>query len=236
MLKFFLKLILFVFHCLSSVYANETPVILGWTALESRDGLHFYSQQSQDGALLKFKAKGMLKVKMEKVLAVLRNVERTTEWDKDTVIKQTIQDISDLEALTYSETRIPWPFQNRDLVLRNKLHINKEQKVLFVESNSEDHAAYPPRKKRVRAYLRAVLRVRPVEDELIHVEMDVLVDPKGAIPHWVVNIVQRRMPYDFLKSVESYAKTTNIEPNVGVSAMAQELRALLADGKEVPVF
>jgi hypothetical protein len=236
MLKLFLKLTLFVFFSLSVVFANETPVILGWTALESRDGLHFYSQQSPDGALLKFKAKGALNVKMEKALAVLRNVERTTEWDKDTVVKQTIQDISDLEALTYSETKIPWPFQNRDLVLRNKLHIGKEQKVLFVEVNSEEHAKYPPRKKRVRAFLRAVLRFRPVSDESTQVEMEVLVDPKGSIPHWVVNIVQRRMPYDFLKSVESYAKTANIEPNPGVKAMAEELRALLADGREAPVF
>jgi hypothetical protein len=236
MYKLLFKLIFFVTFFFSPTHANETPVLLGWTALESRDGLHFYSQQSQDGALLKFKAKGVLKVKMEKILAVLRNVERTTEWDKDTVIKQTIQDISDLEALTYSETKIPWPFQNRDLVLRNKLHISKEQKVLFVESNSEEHVNYPPRKKRVRAFLRAVLRIRLIDEETTNVEMEVLVDPKGSIPHWVVNIVQRRMPYDFLKSVESYARTSNIEPNAGVMAMAQELRALLADGKDNPAF
>jgi len=241
MIKLPLYLIVFVFLLLGSLLqqASATPPILGWTALESKGGLHFYSQKSaNESALLKFKAKGVLNIKMEKALAILRNVDKTTEWDKDTVEKHTIQNISDLEALTYSESKIPWPFQNRDLVLRNKLHIDKEQKVLFVESNSEDHAAYPPRKKRVRANIRVKMRFRPIaeNDNATNIEMDVLVDPKGSIPHWVVNIVQRKMPYDFLKSIESYASVTSIEPNPGVGAMAVELRSILSTSELTPEF
>lgn len=206
-----------------------------WKHLYAKDNLNFFSKESNRGSLLVFMAKGQVDVSTPELLSILRNVEGTTKWDSDTKKKVTIKDISDIEALTYSITHIPWPFNDRDLVLRNLLVVDPKKKVLQVNVNSIELAEHPKDDDYVRAYLEAKMQVRPKDENTTFVQLEVLVDPRGAIPKWVVNMVQKDMPYNFLKGIENYSKTGEFKPNPGVTKLYNDLIVLLNTG-EVPKF
>jgi hypothetical protein len=208
----------------------------GWKYIYAKDGLSFYSKQGK-GGLLKFRARGILNVKPLELMAILRNVELATQWDKDTKTKVTIKNISDVEANTYSVTKIPWPFKDRDMVLNNILRIDEKRMSMRVDVNSVNLKSHPNFDSYVRANLSARFYIRPHENKnFSYVDIKVLVDPRGNIPTWIVNMVQESMPYDFLKSLESYSKTVNIKPNKGVKKMYKEYLELYKNREKVSKF
>lgn len=223
--------------CLSSSFAAD---LSSWKKLYSKKGLSFYSKKLKGSSLLNFRAIGEINVAMGEAMAILRSVEHATKWDENTKVKKTIENISDIEAITYSETAIPWPFRNRDLVLSNKLFIDTERVALRVDVKSIERKDYPKRKKLVRAYLDAKMFFREKSANQTLVDLQILVDPKGSIPHWIVNIVQKSMPYDFLIGLVNYSKKVDMKPNPGVANLYQELKDLIkkkvdASGK-IPAF
>jgi hypothetical protein len=230
-MQHFKYVLIFIVLIFSTIALSEE-----WEHLYTQDNLEFYSKQSKDRpGLLRFKARGILEVELEQSLAIMRDVENTPKWDSDTILKQTIKDISDLEALTYSESKIPWPFQNRDLVMRNILEIDEENKLLVVTSKSIQLPSHPDRKKKVRAHVEAIMKLRPHGD-FTKLELEVLVDPRGKIPHWLVNWVQKKMPYNFLKGIENYGKKNKVLVNAGVKKMSDRIKQLLKNDSKVADF
>ncbi len=220
-----LKLVIFIVCFSQVVIANDTS----WKKLYSKGKLKFYEQKSKSSSLLKFRAIGEIKIKTEEALAILRNVELTPKWEKNTIKKITIENLSDIQAITYSITNIPWPMTDRDMVLDNLLYINREKKYLYVISQSVKHNKYKKKNTEfIRAEIYVELRIRPKDDNWSYVDLIAKVDPKGSIPDWLVNLVQQDMPYEFLTSLEEYAKKVDLKPNPGVVKLYNELLGKIA--------
>jgi hypothetical protein len=214
--------------------------LLGWKKLYSKKGLSFYSKKLKGSSLLNFRAVGELKVKTQEALAILRDVESTSKWDGNTKLKKTIENISDIEAITYSITTIPWPFRDRDMVLVNKLYFDKDRMSLRVDVKSISRKDYPKKRKLVRAELDVKMWIRPKNTDTALIDLQILVNPKGSIPHWVVNIVQQSMPYDFLQGLAKRARKIQIDNNPGVKSLygtlISNIKMLQEQGRTIPVF
>jgi len=133
-----------------------------WEKTFKRNRLKFYKKKAKKSKLLKFRAIGEIKISTEEVLGILRDVKLTTKWDKNTIKKITLDNISDIEAITYSVANIPWPMSDRDMILNNFLYINREKKYLYILAKSIKHPKYKKKNsKYVRAKIRVEMRVRP---------------------------------------------------------------------------
>ena len=60
-------------------------------------------------------------------MEVLRKVEIAKDWMPDTEVKYTVKELSDFEAITYGINKLPWPFSCRELVLHNKLRLDRQK-------------------------------------------------------------------------------------------------------------
>ena len=99
--------------------------------------------------------------------------------------------MSDFEAITYSINKLPWPFSCRELVLHNKLRLDRQKKYLVVDVTSVEDASYPVGKGNVRAFMRiGQTCMRPVDTEHTEIRFTFFLDPKGYIPSWLVNMKQ----------------------------------------------
>lgn len=205
-----------LFSVSTFVYAND------WKKVRSENGVDIYAKSILGSDLLAFKAEGIVEMPYGKALALLRDVEASAAWDESLIKKVTIKDISDIEAITYSIVDMPWPLKDRDMVLVNKLEYDKETKELVVISHSVTDDKYPPNGDHVRANLRfANMRFLPLEDGKSKLQMEIHVDPKGSIPDWVINMVQKNMPMDFISRLKIYSKIYPKGPNKGVWDMIQ---------------
>ncbi|WP_164848202.1 START domain-containing protein [Halobacteriovorax sp. HLS] len=213
----------------SSVFGNELEKHFradAWEKVYSKDGVLVHSQKAKDSQIVGFKAESVLDASLENVLQVLRDVEGTSRWAPNMVEKKTIEDISDVKAVTYNNNDLPWPATDRDMVLINELRLDRKNKVLVVDTHSVTHEKYPHFDDIVRADMPyGTLEFRR-KDKKAWVRMTILVDPKGSIPIWLVNMLQKMLPLQFLKALEKEAQLKKPENLPGVKKLLAELDSL----------
>ena len=203
------------------VYDHE-----GWEKSSSRDGLTLFIRKNKNSQVLELKVDGILGVPLPKVMASLRDVESSIVWIPDLKKKFTLKDMGDVEAVTYSLTDLPWPFYDRHMILSNKLFLDPARKLLVIYSQSIDPTGFEKLTKgSVGAQMEyGYVAMRPVSPQRTYVKMIALVDPRGAIPSWIVNFFQKEWPIDFFKALEAHcqkSKTTSLNP--GLQKMMHEL-------------
>ncbi|MFH1982294.1 MAG: START domain-containing protein [Pseudomonadota bacterium] len=181
-----------------------------WTETFREKGLTVYAMKTADSGVMAFRATGVLAAPIDQIMEVLRKVEIAGQWMPDVVDKITIDNISDLEAVTYSINKLPWPFAGRELILKNALRLDADNRFLVVDIYSVERKDIPQKEGAVRAVMHCgQTRLRPAGSGRTEMDIILFVDPKGAIPTWLVNIAQRRMPYDFLRALEKKAAATH---------------------------
>ena len=201
-----------------------------WQKIFRQNGITVYSQKAAGSHILAFRAAGILRAGTDQVIEVLRKVEISGEWMPDVVARYTLEDFSDLEAITYSINPLPWPFADREMVLRNSLRLDPKNKVLVLDTYSVDPGGAPRKKGTVRAHLhRGRTLVRPAGPDRTEIDLRVLVDPGGYIPAWLANLSQRHMPYDFLRALEEKAANTDFPLRPAFRRMLNDLIALMGD-------
>lgn len=199
-----------------------------WNKVESEDGLDVFSRNMPNTKLLGFKLQGVINAPIEQVMANIRNVEQSSEWTPDLTKKATIEEYSDLEAITYSLNNLPWPLSDRDFVTHNKLFLHKERKLLYVMTKSVQDVRSPPNKGIVRAWLSySNMGMKPVSKNQTYVEWTIFADVKGKIPTWLVNFYQRGFPIKFFKAVEKRSQSTRLVLRPKMQIMLDELRQVL---------
>jgi len=197
-----------------------------WTKVYDKGGYVVHSQKAKNSKIVGFTARAVLDAKLENVLAILRDVAGTTKWAPNMVEKKTIVRYSDLKALTYNNNDLPWPVADRDMVLMNVLRVDRDKKVLVVDTHSVEHPDYPPRKKVVRSFMPYGTLEFKRHGNKSSVKMTILVEPKGSIPIWIVNMIQKRFPIQFLKALEKECKRVELPLLPGIKKLLDELDRL----------
>lgn len=198
-----------------------------WQKILEQDGVEIFLADVPDSKFKAFRSIGVVKGNIEKYLALFREVGEMKKWSPKIIEKTVVKDVSDIEAITYQIDDIPWPAQDRDLILTNKLFLDKDEKTLKVLLYSVEEPSLPPTKKYVRAQVNwAVFSIKSQTKETTHIDFMIHADPKGEIPAWIVNQIQRKWPFKFLKNSEKAAETFSLPVRPGVLQLYQELQTL----------
>lgn len=202
----------------------------GWVKDRIIQGYTLYTRDEKNSDIVGIRIEGVLKAEIASILANLRQVEGSEDWTPALLKKKTIKNISDLEAVTYSLNHMPWPLWNRELILHNQLHLDRERKLLYVISKSvhDDFPHYPRKKETVMADLRySNVGFRPVGADKTFVQLTAFVDPKGGIPSWMINFYQKKWPIKYLKKIERRASRTKPKLLKGIRELLDELLTLI---------
>lgn len=226
-MKFFIVLT----FCCQFIFAQD----LHWVKDHEDSGFSIYTRQVKDSKILGIKAEGIIEAPLPAVMANLRNVEQSTDWTPGQLEKYSIDDISDLEAITFTLSDLPWPLSDRDMILHNKLFINKERQLLFVLSKSVEHEKNKaPKDGIVRAHVEyANIGLRPIDANKTYIELTTLVNPKGSIPVWVINFYQTKWPVEFLQALEKHSKIKSPPLRPGLREYLKKLLKILNMPKDM---
>jgi len=207
-----------LFACISTTYAQKS-----WKHVYRKDGFNIYTRSSKESPIKSLLAEGIINAPVEKICGILRNVESATRWIPNLNERSYVVHTSDTEAILYDISNMPWPVVDRDIVVSHKLTLSKDKKFLILNFKSVVH----PKKKKSKKYVRAKIHHSKIEfhprGNKTYLRLFLLVDPMGKIPKWVVNILQIKMPYEFLKALDKYAQKTKISPLPGVQAIIDQL-------------
>lgn len=184
------------------------PIDAKWRQIKNSQGIKVYEQKASNGSLLIFKGTGIIQKELFYVLAVLADVEKTHEWVESVRKVKILKKVSDVEMITYSIAKAPWPLQDRDTVARGWVEFDHKNKWVHVHSRSIKYGAKPPTSKYVRVpFMKARWSFKPIRNgTATWAEFTVQADPGGVIPNWVVNWVSQNVPYNSIKKLRKRIK------------------------------
>ena len=172
---------------------------ISWNLEKSKNGILVYSSLLEGQKIKQIKVKTTSKTTLSAAIAVLKHVENYSSWIYNCNSSLLINQKNEFEMMYYSVTTTPWPLQNRDLVVYNKITQDKTTKK--TQSISTPLLNKVPEKEnlvRVTDFYGEWTFI-PINDNEISIEYYLKIDPAGNIPAWMLNMFIDVGPYQTIE-------------------------------------
>lgn len=203
-----------------SAYAIPAPAH-EWEEIHHDDLVTVYRKEVEGSDVLALKGTGTLDAPIGKILGVVLDVKRRPEWMEQVKSVEVIREISPNERIEYMHLSPPWPVKDRDIVVDEKVEVDRAAHKITVRMKSVEDPSHPVRPDRVRAMLySATFEVTPADGgQKTAMVAESHSDPKGSIPKWVVNFFSKNMPSKTLTKLLARVR----EPGVTDYPLASEV-------------
>lgn len=167
-----------------------------WHLKKLQNGISVYTRDSKNSKYKELKAVYEIKSSMSSVIALLNDADSYPLWvyrcGKSKILKKT----SDQDLIRYQSIIAPWPVDNRDMVVEARSYQDEKTGIVYQKvSGIPDYIPSVPAHVRVKEF-RALWTLTPLKNGLIQVDYELLVNPGGNIPAWVVNMAVVDGPYE----------------------------------------
>ena len=186
--------------------ADSLLTMTNWEQVEKEDGVTVYINETGDSQIVRVKTTVSINAPLSDIQTILDDVSNRSEWVPFLTESRILHDFSPTEKLEYSVFYGPWPADDRDFVYRITLDHKDDHKVIY-SMISEPSSLMPEQENKVRAQLiESYYTLTALDDKTTQVELIFHADPKGYVPIWIVNIIQRVLPYQILKNLKERAE------------------------------
>lgn len=183
-----------------------------WKIVTDEEGV-VVSQKAVPGRSLPiFKGVTVIDAGVFEILGVLQDVEKNPEWMHACVDAKRLKKFSDTEFLVYNRSGAPWPISDRDVVVRSKANIDRENQVLTITMRSTESKLMPPTSSAVRMpRLNGHFIFSEAGKGKTQIEYQIDADPGGLIPGWLATMASRDIPLRTLVNLRNRVKKTSQE-------------------------
>jgi hypothetical protein len=187
----------------------------GWQVTSQKDGITVYKKDMPGTSLIALRGETVIEEGMPRIVGVLENVERAKEWMANIAESYNIEKKTETDRWEYNRTKTPWPLQDREFVIHTLTRLIKgPEPLLVIEMVSGENPKKPHTPGVVRGELidsRFILKY--IGARKTHLTCEILADPKGAIPKWVVNLFQSKWPVDTINGLKKQLQKQDIVEN-----------------------
>lgn len=205
---------LFTIILSGSSFSKSKLTKIPWKLFTDKDGIEIFTPKSytHETGIVPIKFKTIINHHISKVVTVLADDERKTQWLPKLKGSKTIEIQSKTKAITYYIYESPWPFNDRDFLIKSSAKFNQKTKELYVEMISiKDHPNFTAHPNAIRGFSHdGYVRVKYITDNKTEIEMAFLNEFGGYIPSFVINMVQKKWPYIFMKNLSKQLQKDNI--------------------------
>lgn len=220
--------------------SDQPPVELSaerWTQITSENGIVVEQQPIQGSRQPAYRATAVLKAPIEQILEVLGDSATAAEWIPDLAYQELVAETSEFELVTRSVYAVPFPFADRELVLRSRLRLDPGRGELVAVAESIEHPRAPMAAGNVRAQMRwSQTRLRPLAANRTAIEFVMLVDPCGQIPAVLAAWGLRQAPFKFVQALDLRSRTAGYPLRPAYTELLRQLAdpKLTSTGEAAP--
>lgn len=181
-----------------STFYGFTPIKVAgnWELKKVENGITIYTRATETSAYKELKAVFQIKSSMSSIIAILNDVEAYPEWVFRCQTSKVLKKNSDQQLIRYQTIVAPWPVDNRDVVVEVKTYQDPKTKIVYQKVNAlPDYSPQLKNHVRIREF-RATWTLKPLKNGVVEVEYELLVNPAGSIPAWIVNMALVDGPYE----------------------------------------
>ncbi len=199
-----------LFVALAALFLSSAASAQGkWEVITREQGVVVSEKEVAGRDLPIFKGTTTINASVVEILAVLDDTSRNTQWMHQCMDARMLKQINDLERIVYNRTDAPWPVDDRDVVIRSKLTIDRENRKVIVRFNSIQSPLMPEVSDAVRMptlkghYIFTILDFTKTQ-----VEYQIDADPGGMLPDWLISATSKEIPLNTLVNMRNQVEKT----------------------------
>jgi len=196
-----------------------------WEKIKEKNNVLVFKADIPGTDVVAFRGVSDINAPIENVVSVIHDVSRIKEWMSDLKSSHIVEQKSKFEKIEYNRTTAPWPISDRDFVYSVNVKVDKANKSVDILIENAVHTGAPEVKSVVRGLLhssRYFIKTNP-DGKSTHIEVEILADPKGSIPKWVVNLFQSGWPSNTINGIRKIATEPNYKVHSDVAEFIKTL-------------
>jgi hypothetical protein len=187
-----MKALLILFYSITSQSLAQS---INCDLKKQTGGINVYTCKAEHEKFKTLKAEFILKhTSLDDLENFLMRVDNYTTWQYNVVEAGVIQRISDHEITYRTEIEAPWPIESREALMNFKVNREESDQRMRIETYNFE-STHTLKKGVIRIpFMRGLWTVIKNENDL-HVEFVLRINPGGSIPAWLVNMAMAEGPY-----------------------------------------
>lgn len=198
-----IKTFLLLLFILSGFDASAYQI--DWKEIDVDPNVKVYAGSVKGIDLVAFKGVDVLNHSMADIIEVLSDIEKAELWINGMVEADTVEVLGPTSRIDYNRQHLPWPLNDRDFVFQITTRISADLRQIVFDLQSVEHGNKPVRPDIVRAsLLQSYLKLKALPENKTMLEIMMLADPKGMLPVWLVNLVNRQWAPNTINGLRRY--------------------------------
>jgi len=178
-----------------------------WRLIKNENEIRVYILETKSSDIIKAKARTIINSPMNNIKSILDDISHRHEWIPYLKNSKALTIYENNKRIEYSHFSAPWPASDRDFVYQIEL-LSESNKQLVYKMRSIESSLMPVNKNRIRAELyESIYTLTALNKETTVVDLVFHADPKGWLPNWIINIIQRVLPYKILRNLKARLKS-----------------------------
>jgi ribosome-associated toxin RatA of RatAB toxin-antitoxin module len=184
------RLLLICFLVPTLLFSSFTPIgsdNTAWSLGKNSNGINIYTRAYPNSAYKEFKGVMTVKATMSCLLAIMKDVKSYPKWFHECPEANALKVLSFKEGYNYLTYKLPWPLENRDMVVHYWVSQDLNDKSVLIKTKGEGN--YTTAKEgwvRIQE-LNGFWKFTPKGDGMVEVHYQVHLEPNGSIPAWLAN-------------------------------------------------
>ncbi len=181
-----------------------------WQLVRDENNIQVYIVETDSTDILKAKAVAIIHSPLIRIKQILDDVEHRHEWVPYLLRSRIEATQSATQKTEYALFAAPWPASDRDFIYSVQQQENNQNRLLYVMKSVQVDSV-PEKPGIVRAELfESVYSLTAIDRHTTKVEIIFHTDPKGWLPRWIVNIIQKALPYKILINLRDRADSYSV--------------------------
>lgn len=174
-----------------------------WELKKNLDGIAVFTRKLDNEKFKEIKVLCEFNASKTQLIKILQNVNHHADWVYGTKNSYLISKKNKDTLYYYSETALPWPVSNRDLVIQLSFAEDTVNKILKIRALSMPKML-PEKPNLIRVpFSLGLWNVITLPNQHIKIEYTFSVNPGGTLPAWLVNYSATTGPYNTFKKLKA---------------------------------
>lgn len=167
-----------------------------WKLEVNKNGVKVYTRKTRNSAIMEFKATVDVTSSISKLEELLERVDEYPHWQSGISTSTLLKILNEREHYIYYTSDVPWPVNDRDIVLYSNKLWNADT-VTYNLYSKPDYITAKEGYVRIRK-AQGSWRFYRLNKNMVNVTFQFYADPGGNIPDWIINMFIVDGPYNSL--------------------------------------
>ncbi|MGA7742537.1 MAG: START domain-containing protein [Polyangia bacterium] len=194
-----------------------------WELVGSKDDIVTYRREVAGSPVIAIRGEGVVEASILRVASVLMDTARLPQWMDRVAEARRIRATSALHYVEYERASTPFPLTDRDFVIESWVEIDGAKKQMVLRARSVSDPSTPLTSLVRGEVLSSTFTLTALDrGQRTRVVAEVHTDPKGSIPKWMVNLVQKSWAHTTIMGLRAQVRKANVPDNAEVKGLLEK--------------